>query len=56
MKKIWTELSASEARSYHAAASKDWYWDGYHIAAELIEKSAIKAEPRKKYSRKKFWT
>ena len=53
---FWTELSASEARSYHAAASKDWYWDGYHIAAELSEKSAIKAEPRKKYSRKKFWT
>jgi hypothetical protein len=53
-----TELRASEARSYHAAASKDWYWDSYHIAAELSEKSAIKtangAEPRKKYSRKKF--
>ena len=49
---------ASKARSYHAAASKDWYWDGYHIAAELSEKSAIKtadgAEPRKKYSRKKL--
>ena len=49
---------ASEARSYNAAASKDWYWDGYQIAAELSEKSVIKsadgAEPRKKYSRKKF--
>jgi hypothetical protein len=49
---------ASKARSYHAAACKDWYWDGHHITAKLSEKSAIKtvdgAEPRKKYSRKKF--
>ena len=48
----------SEARAYHAAASKDWHWDGYHIAAELSDKTAIKTaeggEPRKKYSRKRF--
>ena len=48
----------SEARAYHAAASKDWHLDRYHIAAELSDKTAIKTaeggEPRKKYSRKKF--